>query len=117
MFGQLGGKLDDQDYPALEVMGDILGGSFRSRLFRKVRTDLGYAYNIFAGWSANYDHPGLFEVGGSTKSASTTEAIQASLAELEKMRTKEVTPEELRNGQIQRRQQLRLQLRHTLQNA
>jgi zinc protease len=95
MFGQLGGTLDDKDYPALEVMGDILGGSFRSRLFRKVRTDLGYAYNIYAGWSANYDHPGLFEIGGSTKSASTTEAIQASLSELEKMRTKEVAPDEL----------------------
>ncbi|HEY3840347.1 MAG TPA: insulinase family protein, partial [Bryobacteraceae bacterium] len=95
MFGQLGGTLDDKDYPALEVMGDILGGSFRSRLFKKVRTDLGYAYNIYAAWAANYDHPGLFEVGGSTKSASTTEAVQAALGELEKMRTKEVTPDEL----------------------
>jgi zinc protease len=95
MLGQLGGQLNDKDYPALEVMGDILGGSFRSRLFRKVRTDLGYAYNIFAGWGANYDHPGLFQIGGSTKSASTAEAIKASLGELDKMRTQEVTKEEL----------------------
>ena len=95
MLGELGGQLNDKDYPALEVMGDILGGSFRSRLFRKVRTDLGYAYNIFASWGANYDHPGLFQIGGSTKSASTTEAIKASLGELEKMRTQEVSKEEL----------------------
>lgn len=95
MLGQLGGQLNDKDFPALEVMGDILGGSFRSRLFRKVRTDLGYAYTIFAGWGANYDHPGLFQIGGSTKSASTTEAIKASLAELDKIRTQEVTKEEL----------------------
>jgi zinc protease len=95
MLGQLGGVLNDKDYPALEVMGDILGGSFRSRLFRKVRTDLGYAYNISAYWGANYDHPGLFTIGGSTKSASTTEAIKASLAELEKMRTEQVSKDEL----------------------
>src|ERR1035441_8316440 len=71
MLGQLGGQLNDKDYAVLEVMGDILGGSFRSRLVRKVRTDLGLAYNIFAYWGANYDHPGLFQIGGSTKSAST----------------------------------------------
>lgn len=95
MLGQFGGQLNDKDYPALEVMGDILGGSFHSRLFRKVRTDLGYAYNIFANWGANYDHPGVFQIGGSTKSASTTEAIKASLGELDKMRTQEVSKEEL----------------------
>jgi len=95
MLGQLGGVLNEKEYPALEVMGDILGGSFRSRLFRKVRTDLGYAYNIFANWGANYDHPGLFQIGGSTKSASTTEAIKASLGELEKMRTELVGKDEL----------------------
>jgi zinc protease len=95
MLGQLGGELNEKDYPALEVMGDILGGSFRSRLFRKVRTDLGYAYNIFANWGANYDHPGLFQIGGSTKSASTTEALKAVLGEVEKIRTSEVTKEEL----------------------
>jgi zinc protease len=95
MLGQLGGQLNDKDYAALEVMGDILGGSFRSRLFRKVRTDLGLAYNISADWGANYDHPGSFQIGGSTKSASTIEAIEASLAELGKMRTQEVTKDEL----------------------
>ncbi len=95
MLGQLGGQLNDKDYAPLEVMGDILGGGFRSRLVRKVRTDLGLAYNIYADWGANYDHPGLFQIGGSTKSASTTEAIKASLGELEKIRTQEVTKDEL----------------------
>jgi zinc protease len=95
IMGQLGGQLNDKDYATLEVMGDILGGSFHSRLFKKVRTDLGYAYNIFANWGANYDHPGLFQIGGSTKSASSTAAIKASLGELQKMRTQEVTKDEL----------------------
>ena len=48
-IGQLGGELRDKDYPALEVMADILGGGFQSRLFKKVRAELGYAYKISAG--------------------------------------------------------------------
>ena len=75
-LGHLGGELRDKDYPALEVMADILGGGFHSRLFQRVRTQLGYAYSVSAAWGANYDHPGLFEISGSTKSASTTDTIQ-----------------------------------------
>ncbi|MDQ6665495.1 MAG: insulinase family protein, partial [Acidobacteriota bacterium] len=95
ILGQLGGELKDKDYPALEVMADILGGGFRSRLFQRVRTQLGYAYNISSSWGAGYDHPGLFEVAGSTKSLSTTEAIKVAEEEIEKIRTLEVTTEEL----------------------
>ncbi len=94
-LGHLGGKFDDKNYPALEVMADILGGGFRSRLVKRVRTDLGYAYNIYASWGANYGHPGLFVVAGSTKSASTTEALEVVKAEIEKIRTAEVATEEL----------------------
>ena len=44
--GHMGGVLRDKDYPALEVAADILGGGFSSRLFQRIRTKLGYAYNI-----------------------------------------------------------------------
>ena len=93
--GHLGGELRDKDYPALEVMADILGGGFRSRLVERVRTRIGYAYDISADWAANYDHPGLFEVSGSTKSMSTAETIRAVREEIERIRTTEVSDEEL----------------------
>ena len=93
--GHLGGELKDKDYPALEVMSDILGGGFQSRLFQKVRTQLGYAYEVASVWGANYDHPGTFEIEGSTKSASTTETLRAITAEVQRIRTGEVTGEEL----------------------
>ncbi len=97
-IGHLGGTLRDKDYPALEVMGDILAGSFSSRLFKKVRTELGYAYNVSGGWSANYDHPGAFRVAGSTKSASTTDTVQVIREEIDRIRSGEVTDEELRTA-------------------
>ncbi len=94
-LGHLGGELRDPNFPALSVMSDILGGSFSGRLFKNVRTKLGLAYSMSGGWGATFDHPGLFEVSGSTKSSSTVDTIQAALAEVNKMRTSEVTDQEL----------------------
>jgi zinc protease len=94
-LGQVGGVLNDKDYPALEVMADILGGGFQSRLFLKVRTQLGLAYEVSASWGAGYDHPGLFEISGSTKSASTVDALKAAEAEVQRIRTAEVSADEL----------------------
>lgn len=98
VLGQLGGELRSKDYPALEVMADILGGGFQSRLFQKVRTQLGYAYDVDAAWSADYDHPGIFEIVSSTKSASTADTLKAIDAEVDRMRSGEVTAEELESA-------------------
>jgi zinc protease len=95
-MGHLGGELRDKDFAALSVAADVFGGGFSSRLFREVRTHLGYAYAVGAGWAANYDHPGLFRINVSTKSQSTTETIQAILKQLEEVRNKEITDDELK---------------------
>lgn len=94
-MGHLGGLFKDEDYPALEVMGDILGGGFRSRLFQQVRSKLGYAYNVGARWGANYNHPGLFVAVAGTQSGSTVKAIQAVQEEIRRLRQAEVTDAEL----------------------
>jgi predicted Zn-dependent peptidase len=96
--GELGGELRDKDYPALEVASEILGGGFSSRLFQNVRTKHGWAYNINASWAGNYDHPGTFEISGSTQSAHTVDTLKAIDEELAKIRTAEVTDEELQTA-------------------
>jgi zinc protease len=97
-MGHLGGVLSDKDYPALEVMADILGGGFHSRLFLKVRTQLGYVYDISANWGVAYDHPGIFDISGSTKSASTVDTFKAINEEIKRIQTTEVTEEELQSA-------------------
>ena len=97
-LGLLGGTLRDPDYPALQVAADILGSGFTSRLMSQIRTKMGLAYSIGAGWSAAYDHPGTFRIVGSTKSSTTAEAILAARTELEKMRAAEVTEQELQTA-------------------
>lgn len=97
-IGQRGGLLSDKDYAALQILADILGGGGQSRLFREVRTRMGNAYSISADWGADYDHPGLFEISGSTKSTSTLETIRAILKEVDRIRTTEVSEEELKTA-------------------
>ena len=97
-MGHRGGQLNDRDYPALAIMADILGGGFQSRLLQRVRTQMGNAYRIGADWGADYDHPGLFEISGGTKSPSTVETIKAIREEVERIRTSEVTEAELRTA-------------------
>ena len=96
--GHLGGDLRDPDYPALTVAAEILGGSFSSRLFRRVRTQEGWAYSIGASWSAQYDHPGTFRISGSTQSAHTVDTLHAVREEIDKMRAAEVTEQELQTA-------------------
>ncbi|MBL8242257.1 MAG: insulinase family protein, partial [Bryobacterales bacterium] len=94
-IGHLGGLLSDKDYPALEVLSDILGSGFDSRLFKKVRTELGYAYSVGGGWGADYLHPGMFRITASTKTESTVATIQTILQEVDKIRATGVTDEEV----------------------
>ena len=96
--GHLGGELRDKDFAALEIMADILGGGFKSRLMQRIRSQMGAAYAISASWAADYDHPGLFEISGSTNAPSTTETLRIVNEEVERIRTTEVSEEELKTA-------------------
>ncbi len=63
-----------------------------------MRTQLGYAYDVSSSWAADYDHPGVFQITSSTKSASTAATIKAIDAEVARIRTQEVTEEELQSA-------------------
>jgi zinc protease len=75
------------DVPAVAVMNEIFGGGFASRLFQKVRTELGLAYEVGGGISFGYDHPGPFRTVVLTKSATTVDATKAALAQIAGLNT------------------------------
>lgn len=97
-IGQLGGKRSDKDFPTLDVMSDILGGGFSSRLFQKVRSDSGLAYSISSDWGAGYLHEGTFVIQGSTNAETTEQAIATSLKEVKRIREELVGPAELESA-------------------
>jgi zinc protease len=91
----LGTDRRNPDVPAIAMMNEILGGGFASRLFQKVRTELGLAYAVGGGMSFAYDHPAIFRVVVLTKSASTVDATKAALAEIEGLNARPFTQVEL----------------------
>jgi zinc protease len=95
-MGHLGGRRDDPDFFAMQVMSEILGGSFSSRLFRRVRTELGLAYAASASWGAGWDRPGSFFIFCNTKSESTLQATEVILKEVRRITVEPVTDDELR---------------------
>jgi zinc protease len=94
----LGTDRKNPDVPALAVMNEILGGGFGSRLFQKVRTELGLAYSVGGGLGFDYDHPGMFRVAVLTKSASTVDATKAALAEIAGVNERPFTEAELKRA-------------------
>lgn len=93
-IGHLGGKLNNPDYPALDVLNQVMNG-FGGRLFNEVRSRQGLAYSVYGFWNPAYDYPGTFVAGGQTRSDGTVPFIKAILAEIEQLRTKPITPAEL----------------------
>jgi len=92
MLGHIGGTMDSPDYAALVVMNQILS---YDRMFKRIRTDEGLAYDVWGSYGAGYDHPGVFSCGCQTKSVSTVKAIRIMLEEIQKIRESEVTDDEL----------------------
>ncbi|WP_446374584.1 M16 family metallopeptidase [Coleofasciculus sp. E2-BRE-01] len=99
-LGHIGGEFDNPDYPALDVMNQILNG-FGGRLFNEVRSRQGLAYSVYGFWSPRHDYPGMFVAGGQTRSEATVSLIQAIRSEIEKIRTTPVTPDELESAKDQ----------------
>jgi len=82
---------------ALDVLSDILGGGMSSRLFQKVREELGAAYYVRAGSDLLTDH-GLFAVSAGLDNSRAEQVIKAILGELEKIRSSLVGEKELQKS-------------------
>lgn len=99
-IGHIGGELNSPDYPALDVLNQVMNG-FGGRLFNEVRSRQGLSYSVYGFWSPRYDFPGTFIAGGQTRSDATVPFIKAVRAEIEKFRTTPITPEELASAKDQ----------------
>jgi predicted Zn-dependent peptidase len=79
---------------ALNVLCNILGGGMSSRLFQKVREELGAAYYVNCGSSLFTDH-GLLVVSAGVDNKKINVVIKAILDELNKIKNDLVTKAEL----------------------
>jgi len=82
---------------AVRLMADILGGGMSSRLFMKVREELGAAYYIGAGADLERDH-GLFSVSAGIDHGKVEVVIRAILEECRRLRNEIVPAQELQKS-------------------
>ncbi|MBH8565121.1 insulinase family protein [Nostoc sp. CENA67] len=94
LIGHLGGRFDNPDYPALDVLNRVLNG-FGGRLFNEVRSRQGLAYSVYGLWSPRFDYPGIFIAGGQTRSDATVQFVKALQAEIKRIQNQTVTAKEL----------------------
>ncbi len=95
-MGWLGIKQSDPDFFALSLLDDILGGqAFTSRLFQEVRTKSGLAYSVGSALNPGRFDRGTFFLYAQTKADSTTRAIEAMRAEVDRLVSAPVSDREL----------------------
>jgi predicted Zn-dependent peptidase len=95
-FGHLGITQDNPDRYAISVMNFILGGgSFISRMTSRVRSDEGLAYSVGTRYETDSRDLGAFYAYCQTKSSTTLKAMRLMKDEVERIRSGEVTDDEL----------------------
>jgi predicted Zn-dependent peptidase len=88
-------RRDSPDYPAIQMMNEILSGSMSARLFTEVRTKKGLAYSVWGYAGIPYDHPGIFYCNALTRNEQALEAVDAVRHEVVKLVETGVTPQEV----------------------
>ncbi len=82
------------DFVALEVMDDLLGGSFSSRITSNIREDKGFTYSPFSTINSRYKASVWYQAADVTIE-STGDAILEISREIDRLRTEAPTEEEL----------------------
>jgi len=80
--------------PVLSVLAGVLGGGMSSRLFQKLREEMGVGYYVHA-YNDTYTDHGFFEVAAGVDNKRMEEVIEAVLAECKKLKKESVSKEEL----------------------
>ena len=93
-IGQAGVARSNPDYVPLEVMATELGGLFSSRINLNLREAHGYTYGAFAFFQYRRG-PGPFIAGSSVRADVTAPSVHEIFVELDRMRSSEMTADEL----------------------
>lgn len=85
----------DKRHKVLDVLVGVLDAGMSSRLFKKLRDEMGVCYYVSAGQDSSTDH-GLFSVSAGVDNKRVKEVVSVILGELSKLKTELVPEAELR---------------------
>ncbi len=84
-FAIPGLAITDKRCDALSIANVVFGGGMSSRLFQKIREELGLCYSVYS-YTSQYQKEGVMEIYAGVNSQSAKSATQAILNEVKKMR-------------------------------
>jgi zinc protease len=96
LFGLIGTRASDPDYAALQLIDQILGNGFSSRLVNVIRTQHGLAYAVGSGPGTGWHHPGVWMAYLMAQSDSTVVAAQLARTEIARITREPVEAGELK---------------------
>lgn len=93
-YGGIGCRRSSSDRYPLTVLMNLLGGSMSSRLFQKIREDMGLAYSIFAG-NTQYTDTGIIDIYAASDPLNAQKVIEIISKEIEDIRKNSMNEIEL----------------------
>ena len=91
---------DNPAFPAVQVMNAVLGGGMSSRLFKKVREEMGLAYSVYS-YSSHYAETGVLTVYAAVNPQKAEDAAKAVRAVIEELKRGEISNDEFLRGREQ----------------
>lgn len=95
-----GSKMGSQDIYPMAVLNNVLGGGMSSRLFQRIREELGMAYSVYSGPS-NYPGCGEFTIYAATSPKHAKMVLEQTDIEIEKLLASGMTEKEFTQAKAQ----------------
>lgn len=93
-------KRYDSLFDATQILNSVLGGSMSSRLFQKVREELGLAYTVYSYLSA-YEETGSLVVYSGVNAGNYIKSVEAVFDCIDDIKRKNISKEEFMRGKEQ----------------
>lgn len=85
---------------SLSILSAVFGGGMSSRLFQKIREELGLAYSVYS-YPSQYKNNGILEIYAGVGNGVRDKAFKAIVSETEKMQRYGITEKEFKRGKAQ----------------
>ncbi|MBE7083043.1 MAG: insulinase family protein [Clostridiales bacterium] len=99
-FAMKGFAIDEKINDAFQIANTVLGGGMSSRLFQKIREELGLAYSVYS-YSSQYKDNGVLEIYAGVNTEQRDLAVQAIVDEVKKFKKEGITEQEFLRGKEQ----------------
>ena len=83
-----------EEFVPMQVLSTLLGGYFGSRLMQNLREQNGYTYGVYSAM-VNFQQTGYLAIATQVGTEVTEDALQQIAAEIDRLRTKRVSEQEL----------------------